>query len=70
MHTGLGKMVYKGKKGERKRGILSESGTERARMARPAFKGCLAPAHRGKTWLCNKLMTSVPRLAYAHKGFV
>ena len=42
---------------------------ESAKMARPAFKGCLAHAYRGKTGLHQMLMTGNPRPAHAHRGF-
>lgn len=59
----------RGEEGERL--PLQVLGKERAKMAHPAFKGCLAHVHRQKTWLHHTLMTVAQAfLAHAHKGFV
>ena len=71
MHTGLGKWCTERKKErdclskrgrERERLHLWAWGTERAKVARPAFNGCLAHAHRVKTWLRHKLVTGDPEM--------
>lgn len=66
--------MYREREGEQEKGreggCLSERGGQRdSKDVASSFKGYLAHAHRGKTWLRHTLMTGNPHMAHVHKGF-